>query len=244
MATTTCQKCGETVPAGMNFCRKCGNRVTDPGGQMAGAAGATPSGGAGAVSFQPASTVPPVATQPWPPAETAGDPRNDNRRLVLIAILALILTLIARLVYSAATAEPQAVGEIVAELPVGTEGGSTDFDGDGNIRVPAGALDKEEVIRVRKAPIEDRIRVQSPQNGAPLVFPAGTVFVYIFEPFDLVFQRPVTITLPVPPGQDGLVFLSTNGNIVFLDGTQGNGTISVRVTSFAFNQGQTVVVRS
>ena len=168
--------------------------------------------------------------------------RNQTRRMVLVGVTALVLTLIARVAISAATHEPEPEGEIVAQLPVGPEGGSAEIEGGGKIKVPKGAVDRPQTITVRRTVVRDRIRAVSPFGGS-IIIPAGAQTVYIFGPTSIVFLRPVTIVLPAPPPPaQGIVFISANGQITFIQGRAGNGTIVVRVNSFNFNQGQSVFV--
>ena len=58
--------------------------------------------------------------------------------------------------------------------------------------------------------------------------------VYTFGPTNLVFLVPVVIVLPVPPGQNGIVFVTQNGQIRFIPGG-GVGTITLQVTTFNLN---------
>ena len=169
--------------------------------------------------------------------------RNSNRRLVLMSVSALLLTLIARVAFSAVTSEPKPEGELVAQLPVTPEkGGSTKFDGDGKIKVPKGAVSKPETITVRRTVVRDRIRATSPAGGS-IIIPAGAQNVYIFGPTALVFLRPVTIVLPAPPPPNqGIVFISANGGIQFINVDPRSRTVTIRVNSFDFARGPSVFV--
>ena len=195
-------------------------------------------GGVGVAQAAPVQTLQPPPTAEFPTK------RNENRKLLLIGISALLVTLLVRVGVSAMNAEPEPEGEIVAQLPVGPEGGKTKIDGGGEIKVPRNALAKRETIVVRRRTVPDRIRAVSPLNGSTIVIPAGAQIVYIFSPIDLVFLRPITITLPAPDGRNqGLVFVSANGQIVFVQGAAGQGTVTVRVNSFDFGTRSTFVNR-
>jgi hypothetical protein len=159
-----------------------------------------------------------------------------------MAVTSLILTLIARMAFAAATHEPKPEGELIAQLPVGADGGSAKFDGGGKIKVPKGAVSQTETLEVRRTVVRDRIRAVTP-TGSSIVIPAGAQTVYIFGPADIVFLRPVTIVLPAPPPPaQGLVFVSANGQITFIPVTANDGLMVLRVNSFDFSRGPAVFV--
>jgi hypothetical protein len=202
------------------------------------------------VAVQPVTTRPPPSTAPipspafTPPSPTAPivvdrpqrDERDQMRRVVLVGVLALILTLVARIAVSALTADAVPDGEILARLPVGPDGGKATFDDGGKIKVPEGALKDEQTITVRRTVLRDRVRAVSPFGGS-IVIPAGAQTIYIFSPANITFLKPVTIVLPLPPPPDqGLVFITANGQISFIQGNAGDRTITVRVTSFSFDR--------
>jgi hypothetical protein len=202
------------------------------------------------VPTSPATGPPPTAPTPVPTTPTtpiavdAGDrlERDRMRRVVLAGAFALVLTLVARLAASALSSTPAASdGEIIARLPVGPDGGKATFDDGGKIKVPKGALAQKQTITVRRTVLADRVRAISPFGGS-IVVPAGAQTVYIFGPVDIEFLRAVTIVLPLPPPPaQGLVFVSVDGQISFISGTTGDGTVSVRVTSFRFDRPGTFV---
>lgn len=193
-----------------------------------------PSAGTQPIDTQPAAVSTPTA----PIVVDAADrlEKDRMRRVVLAGAFALVLTLIARVAVSALSSEPAADGEIIARLPVGPDGGQATFDDGGKIKVPKGALTEQRMITVRRTVLRDRVRAISPFGGS-IVVPAGAQTIYIFGPVDIVFLRPVTIVLPLPPPPaQGLVFVSVNGQISFITGNTGDTTVSVRVTSFRFDQ--------
>ena len=217
MSLTMCRGCGQPL-TGVDVCTVCGVRAT---------------------SAPPVITPMPVITAQAPVEPVK---RNESRRLVLMAVSALLVTLIARVGFAAATNDAKPDGELIAQLPVGPEGGSMKFDGDGKIKVPKGAVDKPRTIEVRRTVVRDRIRAVSPFGGS-IVIPAGAQTVYIFGPTNIVFLRPVTIVLPAPPPPaQGLVFISVNGQIQFVPVTANNGLLTFRVNSFDFTRGQSVFV--
>ena len=237
MGTQTCTRCGAALRAEISYCVRCGASVS---GQ-----GATPAAVPPAAPVTPALVTPvpaaaPVST-PTAPIVVDRDDRDRTRRVVLAGVVALVLTLIARVAVSALSAEPAADGEIIARLPVGPDGGKATFDDGGKIKVPKGALTERRTITVRRTVIRDRVRAISPFGGS-IVIPGGAQTIYIFGPVDIRFLRPVTIVLPLPPPPDqGIVFVSANGQISFIQGNSGQSTISIRVTGFRFDQAGTFV---
>jgi hypothetical protein len=240
MSLTMCRGCGQPLGAGMDVCTVCGVRSVSLPPQPQPVPQPVPQAVVTQPVYQPVQQVPmPVVTAPAPVEPVK---RNENRRLVLMAVSALLVTLIARVGFAAATNDPKPDGELIAQLPVGPEGGSTKFDGDGKIKVPKGAVDKPRTITVRRTVVRDRIRAVSP-TGTSIVIPAGAQTVYIFGPTNIVFLRPVTIVLPAPPPPaQGLIFVSANGQLTFIPATTNNGLITVRVNSFDFARGPSVFV--
>jgi hypothetical protein len=229
MGETTCTRCGATIRPELSFCVRCGEPV---GGatQTPAAQAASPSGAPTTPEAIAAPTPPVVRTTEALPAEQ----KDQTRRVVLAGVLALVLTLIARVAYSAATYEPEPDGEILAQLPAGPEGASEEFDDGGKIEIPKGALKERQTVTVRRTVMQDRVRAISPYGGS-IVIPAGAQTIYIFSPATIVFSSPVTITLPLPPPPaQGIVFVSANGQITFIQGNAGDRTITIRVTSFNF----------
>lgn len=238
MGTTTCTTCGAPLRAEATFCTRCGAR-SRTGGQAA----ATPSTAPTAPTAP--NPGPPTASAPTAPIAVAdADERLERdrmRRVVLAGAFALVLTLLARVAASALSATQASDGEIIARLPVGPDGGKATFDDGGKIKVPKGALESNRTITVRRTVLADRVRAISPFGGS-IVVPAGAQTIYIFSPIDIEFLRPVTIVLPLPPPPaQGLVFVSVDGQISFISGTTGDGTVSVRVNSFRFDRPGTFV---
>lgn len=265
MTEMICRGCGMAVAAGVSFCPNCGIRVSrasaEATAQTAPVSVGAEANGLGETATQPIPSAQPeaaVATAPVPvagpaaqhyteelgvPPMAAGHPADNRRRFVLAVVAGLLLTLIARGAFAAMTYEPDPPGELVAELPVGREGGSATFGEGGKINVPKGALTKPQTITVRRTVVRERIRALSAQGGPSIVVPPGTIFAYWFGPTDIAFLRAVTIVLPAPsPPAQGLVFVLANGRITFVQGKRRGGQISIQVKSLNFARGPQVFV--
>ena len=177
-------------------------------------------------------------------AASQGAQRSQGRKLGIAVAIAIAVGLIARFGVGALfPAENQDPGELVAELPVDADGGTAKFGDGGKIEVPKRAVAKPTTINVYKRTIDQRVRLNSPTGGPPIVYPPGTLIVYQFGPIDLVFLRPVVIFLPIPAGQDGVVFVAANGTMRFLPGVGTGNTVRLVVNSLNFNRPGAVVVR-
>jgi hypothetical protein len=189
---------------------------------------------------QAASLDPPAAaeaTTPMYPFEQTYVPPTRNtqaRKIALTLALSILLGLVARAGLGALSDRGEE-GDLVAQVPVTANGGKATFGDGGKIEVPKGAVTKPKTINVYRRTIDRRVSVVPPSGGTPLIFPPGTLVVYTFGPTTLVFLRPIVILLPVPAGQQGIVFLTQNGQIRFLPGAPAGGTIRVLVTSFNLN---------
>lgn len=178
------------------------------------------------------AVVPAVVPAMAPVAEPAAKAirLKGGHLAALSAVVALIL--FGSIAAGAMTApKPKPAGDLVGSLPFGPEGGTQAFDnGAGKIKVPKGALDGQKTIEIRRTIVRERVTAQSP-TGVPLIFPPGALIAYTFGPITLVFNRPITITLRLPPGQGGLVFVTANGQIQFFPGTVNGQTITIRLNS-------------
>lgn len=251
MSLTTCRECGSALPSHLQFCPNCGVRIDgtpfDSSSVQAEPVPPVPPTG----PVQPPAAVStvqqPAPTQPSPVQtyEPSAVPprRTEMRRFVLTAVVACLLAFAGRMVYTAVTSEPEQPGELVAQLPVGPEGGAVQFEGGGKLDVPKGALKQRETITVRRSLMRERIRAVDPSGGPPIVVPPGTLFIYILGPVDIELLLPVTLTLPAPPAPaQGLVFVSAASRVTFVPGNQRGRTITVTLTSFDFGRGPSVFV--
>lgn len=245
-----CSECGSKVEEGSHFCPGCGHVLGPP---TAAPRVAMPVEGTSAVA--PTYPVPiqaepmpvaPVYPMPLPAAQPAADrtvpavpfgatgrwiSRNRWVFLTFVALASLLIGVVAGFVLPARDA-----GEIVADVPVGPGGASVTFDGQGKLEIPKGAIAKPERIIIRKTVIRERVSANSPA-GIPLVFPPGTLAVYIFQPANLTFTVPVTIILPLPAGAPaGIIFVFANGQLRFFGGriNLANRTIRAQAMSFGF----------
>ncbi len=261
MSTTICRGCGQPLDASQNVCTNCGIRTTLPSNgsgpvmeNTMPVAAATPAAG-----MTPADTAPmneqtapqspamqvfntppqPAPTPQWTPppmypqqTKSLTSQPDKMRKIAIGAITALLVGALAHFVAARANGAP---GELAAQLPVGPAGGSTTFGNGGKITVPKGAVSKPETIKVYKRTLPQRVTFNRPTGGTPLIFPPGTLVVFAFGPTTLIFQQPVVILLPIPPGQRGVVFVSANGQITFLPGTGTGRTVRLLVTTFNLN---------
>jgi hypothetical protein len=204
-----------------------------------------------ALTTDAAAPPAPVATQPVvapvaPVAAAEAAPKVIRLKNGHVAALAGIIAfiLIACGVAGAVTApKPKPAGELVGQLPFGPEGGTATFDdGKGKIEVPEGALEKDEVVEVRRTVIRERVRAAAP-TGQALVFPPGALVMYTFGPTTIILNRPLIITLQLPVlNQGGLIFVNVNGQIRFLPGALAGRTITVQITNFNLAQPGAVVI--
>ena len=121
---------------------------------------------------------------------------------------------------------------------VGPSGGTVRFDG-GEVRVPSGALAEQRTIEVHRFVVDRRVRVEPGGKADPIVFEAGRLVAYRFEPQDITFAEPVQIAFRLPAGaENGTVFArgSRGGGIVLLEGTidADRGTATTVVRDFRF----------
>lgn len=224
-----CSSCGSTLQDGVRFCVQCGTPVPTAPPQPRPAASAP---AAVAASDPPATD--PIGHPPTEPLSQPATP-SDRRRWEVTAGIVVVLALCAGL-FAAFLTRPGEAGELVADVPIGPDGGTISFGHRAKIDIPAGAVDEPTRITVRRTTVDRRVRLRPP-NQPPRVFPPGTLIVFVFGPIDIVFNVPVTITLPIPSvGVPGLVVILVSGDLRFAQGTVdvSNGTITIRTTNFQF----------
>ena len=239
MGSAPCRSCGQPLRAGVRVCTNCGVPVwsSDP------PPAAQQPVSAGGVQTAPSPVITPLPTQPTEPMPAQGKVIRLKGRHVAILSAITALFLIGAVAAGALTApEPKSAGELVGSLPFDADGGTKSFDdGAGKIKVPKGALDGPETIHVYRTVVRKRVTAASP-TGTQLNFPPGALIAYTFGPVTLVFNRPVTITLPLPvAGQSGLIFVTANGEIRFFAGNVGGQTITIRLNSFDLTQPGAIV---
>jgi len=230
--TQTCRGCGQPLAAGVSFCPNCGVR----------------SEGNGAVQqtvTQPAQFTQPVpVTQPMPMAPVAAAPmaataplmtqapsqseadRKRNRMLTWVASGVAALMIAGAAAFALRPAP--AAGDVVAQGPIGPDGGALTFDNGGKVQVPPGALKETKQITVRRTYVNRRVTVGS------TVYPPGTFPMYIFGPLGLTFGVPVTIILPLPAGAiAGRIYILRNGRLIYIATRPNRGnTVTIVVTGF------------
>jgi hypothetical protein len=89
---------------------------------------------------------------------------------------------------------------------------------------------------VNKESVERQVRLDLPSGGAPLIFRPGALSVYELTPIDTVLLRPIELALPIPAGQNVVVFVTTNGEARALPGMASGGTVRVTINNFDFNR--------
>jgi hypothetical protein len=121
-----------------------------------------------------------------------------------------------------------AQGDVVAQGPIGPDGGSLSFDNGGKVQVPPGALKETREITVRRTYVNRRVTIGS------TIYPPGTFPMYVFGPLGLTFGTPITIILPLPAGAiAGRIYIFRNGQLIYIATrpNQGN-TVTITLTGF------------
>ena len=229
MSAMTCTGCGTPVPAGKQFCTNCGTRVqgsTDP--SITDPSRPTP-------VTQPQATQPTPAyqqVQPFPtePVTSASQPAASQWRIVAIAaVLAIVVGVAAAFMW------PASAGELVADSSVGPAGGTVPFSDGGKLEIPNGAVKQNQRFTVRKTANREPARIGG------MLYPAGSLPVYLFSPLTINFGRAVTVILPLPSGAvAGRIYVISDGRLTLI-AVQPNEDGSVRITVIGFNGGRLVV---
>lgn len=228
-----CTGCGMPIPAGKAFCTNCGTRApgsTDPG--TSDATRPTP-------VTQPSPTQPHEQTRPTPayqstqpfptaPYETSGG-RSQWRTIGIAAVLAIVVGVVAAFMW------PASAGELVADASVGPAGGAIPFNDGGEMRIPKGAVKSPQQFTVRKTAIREPARIGG------MLYPAGSLPLYLFSPLTINFGETVTVVLPLPAGAiAGRIYVISDGRLTLIavrpaeDGT-------VRISVIGFSGGRLVV---
>lgn len=238
MSAITCQACGQPMSGTESFCRNCGVSASVSQAPVTAPIETLPA----------VQTVPVVATtQPVPAVEAAGTtvpwyrrqltPPQLKRAGIIIVFLALLGGAFAYL-RADGTGTTEELGELVAEGPIGPQGGELKFEKGGAVKVPSGALTRTETISVRRTPTRRVVRFP---NGDRV--PAGALPMYTFGPFNITFRRAITIVLPVSIDATGAdIYLFTGGRLIFVaQRPNQGGTVTVRVS--AFRAGRIIIVQ-
>ena len=119
-------------------------------------------------------------------------------------VLATLVALVAGCSGSGTTAPPSASGSTAVTATIGTGGGTVTGPDGVQVVIPPGALSSDTIIGIART-----------SAGAPATLPDGSSpagGIYEFTPHDLVFRKPVTIRMPIPPNGVGVeVFMASLG---------------------------------
>ena len=255
MSAVACSVCQHPLPAGAAYCDGCGARaplestlqmnMQSVGGRSS-SRESYPTAYADRTAYaEPPSREPETVESAKPPPVEPRRPSRGIRTLVLLGVLAFVLGAAGRLAWAAATSDnvPDP-GEVVAQIPFDPNGTEATFDkGAGKVKVPAGAVSKPQTVTIYKQVIRDRVRAVPPRGGQPLVFPPGALVIYIFSPITIRLNVPITVTLTIPAGQRGLVFVTADGQIRVLPGVGTGRTVTLVISSFDFTRPGAITVR-
>lgn len=211
-------------------------------------AGRTTSATAPVAAVSDTSSASVSDTSPTTIHSVGGEPAVRSRRrrtLALLFVIGLVIGLIAVAASGGLTPEEEEPpGELVAQLPLDPQGGDATFDnGAGKMTVPRGAVSTSQTVNVYKRVIPDRVRAVPPSGDQALVFPPGTLVTYVFSPATIRLKVPVTLTIRLPAGQRGLVFVTTAGQIRFLRGIGTGRNVTVVLRSFDLARPGAIAVR-
>ena len=135
---------------------------------------------------------------------TSGQGTVNRAMSIKAATLAIALAFVAGCSGSDTTAPPPASSSTAVTATIGTGGGTVTGPDGVQVEIPFGALSADTTIGIART-----------SAGAPAPLqegnaPAGPI--YEFTPHDLVFNTPVTIRIPVPPGAaSSEVFMASLG---------------------------------
>lgn len=187
-------------------------------------------------SNEPPATRPIARDDPMlaPPQPTERIAFAEERNLSawLIATAVVIALLIGGLV--GYTQRKPSDANVVARALVSPDGGVVPFDGQGKLTVPRGALPTATAITIRRETIDHRVRLGAEGDPRSVVYEAGELVVYVFEPSTLRFQQPVAIELP-RPGNGSAVLVDTKAGARVIGGEVVDGAVKIETTSFGFD---------
>jgi hypothetical protein len=243
--STTCPACGRVVHDGLH-CSVCGAAlpVVPPGRHMGVSASGEPTVDFGhesvvATTHLPAPTRPIEQThqiEQTRPSDT--DPIEEQKvRWGVVAAALLAGVVIGGLV--AASRDPAPAGREIARIVLRPEGTTAAFDG-GTLSAPPGAVSTRTPVVVRRAPSTEQLTIRPPGSRDERTYVAGRLQLYSFEPSDLRFRRPVTMTFRVRSDDPGAVFVLEGDRLLFVPGNADpqRGVIVVQTLDLAFAQAQ------
>ena len=130
---------------------------------------------------------------------------------------------------------PASAGELVADSSVGPAGGTVPFSDGGKLEIPDGAVKQNQRFTVRKTANRDPARIGG------MLYPAGSLPVYLFSPLTINFGRAVTVILPLPAGAiAGRIYVISDGRLTLI-AVLPNEDGSVSISVIGFNGGRLVV---
>lgn len=234
MSVMTCAGCGTLVPAGKQFCTNCGTRVqgsTDP--SITDPSGPTPVTQPQPTQQQATQPTPAYQQlQPFPtePVIPVSRPAASHWRIVAIAaVAAVVVGAVAAFMW------PASAGELVADSSVGPAGGTVPFSDGGKLEIPDGAVKQNQRFTVRKTANREPARIGG------MLYPAGSLPVYLFTPLTINFGRAITLILPLPSGAvAGRIYVISDGRLTLI-AVRPNEDGSVRISVIGFNGGRLVV---
>lgn len=243
LRTTTCPACGRRVHDGLH-CSVCGAAlpVVPPGEHMA-----YPSGGEPTVEVEadPTATLdvprdlsPTVQLQPvGPPTVDLPPPPIRPVRWGLVAVALLIGVIVGGLV--AATRERAPAGRVIARLTLSPAGTTAAFDG-GTIVAPRGAVATPTRVVVRRTTNDERMTLRPPGSRSQRSYAPGELALYSFEPADVRFGRPVTVTFRIASDDPGVAFVVDGDRVLFVPGRAepDRRIVVVRTMDLGFAQAQ------
>jgi hypothetical protein len=223
MMTQTCRGCGQPLAAGVSFCPNCGVR-SDGNGTTQQPVITQPVVAQAMPQTAPLTTPLPAAVAPVAAADAAQQKQNRIFTWVASGLAALMILGAAAFALRPAAAQ----GDIVAQGPIGPDGGSLSFDNGGKVQVPPGAVKETKQITVRRTYVNRSVTVGS------TVYPPGTFPMYIFGPVGLTFGVPITIILPLPAGAiAGRIYVLRNGRLILIATRPNRGnTVTITLTGF------------
>lgn len=131
---------------------------------------------------------------------------------------------------------------VVAQALVDADGGVLTFDQVGRLEVPRDALPTATAITIRREKLDRRVRLGAADDPRSRVYDAGELDVYVFEPADLRFQRPVKITLP-RQGDAAAVLVDSEDTARVLPAKGNAATVELETMNFSFDQTGSAVGR-